>query len=105
MSRKRMGRMFRSSVVWTVLACMPSACSAESGERTRPASTAAVANRSSGAGPDDGEWRTPAKDDANTRFSGLDQITRDNVSLLRPAFAFSTGPMHRRSPGSAARSH
>ncbi|MEA2723437.1 MAG: lanthanide-dependent methanol dehydrogenase [Gemmatimonadales bacterium] len=41
--------------------------------------------------PDDGEWRIPAKDFASTRFSGLGQITVDNVARLQPAFTFSTG--------------
>jgi lanthanide-dependent methanol dehydrogenase len=41
--------------------------------------------------PEDGEWRIPAKDYASTRYSGLDQITTDNVQRLQPAFTFSTG--------------
>src|SRR5205085_8212138 len=40
---------------------------------------------------DDGEWRTPAKDDANTRFSPLGQITTSNVAQLKSSFSFSTG--------------
>jgi lanthanide-dependent methanol dehydrogenase len=41
--------------------------------------------------PEDGTWRMPAKDSANTRYSGLDEITRDNVKSLQVAYTFSTG--------------
>ncbi len=40
--------------------------------------------------PDDGNWRTPAKDHANTRYSELVQVTRENVKDLRLAYHFST---------------
>src|SRR5437764_2042390 len=40
---------------------------------------------------DDGQWLMAAKDYANTRFSGLTQITTANVSKLQPAWSFSTG--------------
>jgi PQQ-dependent dehydrogenase (methanol/ethanol family) len=40
--------------------------------------------------PEDGDWRIPAKDFANTRYSGLTQITRGNVKGLQLAFSFST---------------
>jgi PQQ-dependent dehydrogenase (methanol/ethanol family) len=50
-------------------------------ERATPAHPAA----------EDGEWRTPAKDDASTRYSGLDQITTENAKDLRTAWTFSTG--------------
>src|SRR2546421_11011345 len=41
---------------------------------------------------DDGaEWRMPARDYANTRFSPLDEITPSNASQLQLAFSFSTG--------------
>ena len=41
--------------------------------------------------PDDGNWTMPGKDYAHTRFSGLNQITPQNVGQLKPAFTFSTG--------------
>lgn len=41
--------------------------------------------------PDDGQWTMPAKDYANTRYSGLDQINAQNVKALKVAFTFSTG--------------
>jgi lanthanide-dependent methanol dehydrogenase len=49
----------------------------------RPAQSAIV--------PEDGSWRMPAKDFANTRFSGLDQINTQNVARLGVAWTFSTG--------------
>ena len=42
-------------------------------------------------GAEDGQWLTPGKDYASTRFSGLDQINAGNVSRLQVAFTFSTG--------------
>jgi glucose dehydrogenase len=41
--------------------------------------------------PEDGNWTMPAKNFANTRYSGLDQINTDNVSKLQVAWTFSTG--------------
>jgi PQQ-dependent dehydrogenase (methanol/ethanol family) len=46
------------------------------------------------AGPafsEDGQWPMMAKDPANRRFSGLDQIDTHNVGQLKPAWSFSTG--------------
>jgi lanthanide-dependent methanol dehydrogenase len=41
--------------------------------------------------PDDGQWLMPARDYANTRFSGLNQINRSNVGNLRLAWTFTDG--------------
>ena len=38
-----------------------------------------------------GEWRSQARDYANTRYSPLDQITAANVAKLRVAWSFSDG--------------
>jgi PQQ-dependent dehydrogenase (methanol/ethanol family) len=40
---------------------------------------------------DTGDWVRPGKDEASTRFSGLNQITRDSVRQLGPKVIFSTG--------------
>jgi PQQ-dependent dehydrogenase (methanol/ethanol family) len=40
---------------------------------------------------EDGDWPMPAKDYANTRFSGLKEITAGNVADLKLAWSFSTG--------------
>jgi PQQ-dependent dehydrogenase (methanol/ethanol family) len=54
--------------------------------------TVNVAGAAPAPGPrDDGEWHMAARDYANTRYSGLDQITPANVKTLKLAFTFSTG--------------
>src|SRR5205809_4865303 len=40
---------------------------------------------------DPNQWVMPAGDYANTRYSALNQINRDNVKNLRPVWTFSTG--------------
>ena len=40
---------------------------------------------------DANQWVMPAGDYANTRYSTLDQINKDNVKNLRPVWTFSTG--------------
>jgi lanthanide-dependent methanol dehydrogenase len=40
---------------------------------------------------DDGQWVMPAKNYASTRYSGLNQITTENVKQLTPVWTFSTG--------------
>ena len=40
---------------------------------------------------DDGQWTMPGKDYASTRFSGLAQINRTNVTRLKAVWSFSTG--------------
>lgn len=40
---------------------------------------------------DDGQWRMPARDHANTRYSALADIDTDNVGALETAWTFSTG--------------
>src|SRR5947207_867712 len=40
---------------------------------------------------DDGQWTMAARDYANTRYSGLDQITAINARNLHVAWTFSTG--------------
>ncbi len=40
---------------------------------------------------EEGQWTMPAKDYANTRYSGLKEITAENAKSLRPVWTFSTG--------------
>ena len=40
-----------------------------------------------------GEWRTYHGDNRSLRYSPLDQITRDNVATLRPAWERDLGPI------------
>jgi PQQ-dependent dehydrogenase (methanol/ethanol family) len=42
-------------------------------------------------GQDDGQWTRPGRDFAATRYSGLTEITAENVEQLRPTWTFSTG--------------
>jgi lanthanide-dependent methanol dehydrogenase len=51
---------------------------------------AAFAGAAPAATEADGNWTIPARDYASTRYSPLDQITRDNVKSLKVAFTFST---------------
>ncbi|HTD11421.1 MAG TPA: PQQ-dependent dehydrogenase, methanol/ethanol family [Steroidobacteraceae bacterium] len=55
----------------------------------------ASANPAAGAAPaaaaDDGQWQTPAKDYAATRYSRLADITSRNATGLHPVWTFSTG--------------
>lgn len=53
--------------------------------------TATAQAQSAAAAADDGQWTMPARDHANTRYSGLDQINTGNVGQLRLAWTFSTG--------------
>jgi len=41
--------------------------------------------------PEDGQWLMPAKNFANTRYSGLDQIKVSNAKQLKVAWTFSMG--------------
>jgi alcohol dehydrogenase (cytochrome c) len=41
-----------------------------------------------------GEWHSPARDYANTRFSPLNQINRGNVARLKMAWSFSDGTLY-----------
>jgi PQQ-dependent dehydrogenase (methanol/ethanol family) len=54
-----------------------------SGKATIPA-LASIAN-------EDGQWLTPQKDYANTRFSGLSDINLSNIDQLKAVTTFSTG--------------
>ena len=79
--------------VWAAIMCgFASACReippagrspSTGGKASSPATQGAVA--------DDGQWLMAAKDHANTRYSGLGEITAENVATLKPAWTFSTG--------------
>ena len=85
---------------WTVAGCLMLAqlgCSsrpnhpAESRTSERTTSLPARSLRDTLAAADDGQWRMPARNYASTRYSGLDQITSQNVKQLTLAWSFSTG--------------
>ncbi|MGN6704323.1 MAG: methanol/ethanol family PQQ-dependent dehydrogenase [Burkholderiaceae bacterium] len=51
----------------------------------------AFASAAASGASNDGQWTMAGKDYANTRYSGLAEITAANVGRLKPAFTFSTG--------------
>jgi PQQ-dependent dehydrogenase (methanol/ethanol family) len=51
----------------------------------------ALPDSTASANADDGQWTMASRDYANTRYSGLDQITTANVRELHVAWTFSTG--------------
>ena len=44
----------------------------------------------------DNDWPVHGADNAGTRYSALDQITRNNVAALEPAWSYRSGEMQRR---------
>ncbi|HYC33682.1 MAG TPA: PQQ-binding-like beta-propeller repeat protein, partial [Gemmatimonadales bacterium] len=70
------------------LACSPAPGKTASPAVTVPLYATVPADRTPS---DDGQWLMAGRDYANTRFSGLTEITADNVARLRVAWTFSTG--------------
>src|SRR5687767_790688 len=56
----------------------------------QPATKPATQPTTQPARPEDGQWPMAAKNYANTRYSGLDQINTENASKLQLAWTFST---------------
>lgn len=84
-----------AAVLLFVIGALPS-CSAEAEPEPPPFGEARVLTqppppRGVPTGEEDGQWMMPAKNFASTRFSGLDEITTENVSQLGVAWTFSTG--------------
>ena len=92
-----------TAMMLVLAALLPSACSrgsqpahppARASAATAPASSAGApgatqANTAAQGGP--GEWRSQARDYANTRYSPLDQVNTGNVARLRVAWSFADG--------------
>ncbi|HEX8916323.1 MAG TPA: methanol/ethanol family PQQ-dependent dehydrogenase [Humisphaera sp.] len=57
---------------------------------TPPATLTPAAYPTAAAPAEDGQWPMAAKNYANTRYSGLDQITTENVKQLKVAWTFAT---------------
>jgi lanthanide-dependent methanol dehydrogenase len=78
-----------------VLACSGKKTADEAAQKPAPPAMTPIADRSNGgaiaADQEDGQWVRPAKNYASTRFSGLSEITADNVRNLRLAWTFETG--------------
>jgi PQQ-dependent dehydrogenase (methanol/ethanol family) len=60
-------------------------------ERTATLAGRTTRDTTSSPSADDGQWLMPARNFASTRYSGLNQITGDNVGQLQLAWTFSTG--------------
>src|SRR5689334_18627109 len=88
-----MSRVFRLLTL-VALACSAATASCSSGSAPAPASSpppAASSGSSASAAPAGKQWTMPNKHASATRYSGLTEITPDNVKNLKVAWTFSTG--------------
>jgi alcohol dehydrogenase (cytochrome c) len=69
------------------------AYSAYQASQAQPSQPQSLTGATANFAPNDppGEWRSQARDYANTRFSPLEQVNRSNVSRLKVAWTFSDG--------------
>ena len=86
------------AAILAVLACSeprPDSRSPEAAATTSRSLGAAPARKDTLPGPEvgarDGEWPMASGDYANTRYSGLSEITAENVGRLEVSWTFSTG--------------
>src|SRR5438132_7507162 len=88
MGTRRVGPLSIAIAAIALAACRrttpPAQTPAKGPAPTPPASAVSAAT-------DDGQWIMAAKDFANTRYSGLQDITTFNVANLKLAWTFSTG--------------
>jgi len=81
--------------VQTLNACSRSEPADEVAQKPAAPAMTPMAGRSNGGAiaqeVEDGQWVRPAKNYSSTRFSGLSEITADNVKNLRLAWTFETG--------------
>jgi PQQ-dependent dehydrogenase (methanol/ethanol family) len=90
----------RAGALLTILTLLLAGCMKEHADK-RPVREAVDASMTPAPGvaaiaagakeAEDGQWTMPQKDYANSRFSGLSEITTDNVRNLKVAFTFETG--------------
>ncbi len=84
-------------ILITMMTGVCSSCSRYPTQSIPPAqaSSASPTNLPTGAtevsASEDGQWPMPAKNHSSTRYSGLSEITTDNVRNLQIAWTFSTG--------------
>jgi PQQ-dependent dehydrogenase (methanol/ethanol family) len=72
--------------------CSPAAERPQTSSEAQTTSLPArIYSDTAGTTPDDGQWIMPARNYSSTRYSGLNQITAENVGELRLAWSFSTG--------------
>jgi len=82
-----MSRLSRLLTLVVLASTAAAACSSG----PAPASSGSAAGASAAASQADKEWTMPNKNQSGTRFSGLTEITADNVKNLQVAWTFSTG--------------
>jgi len=84
-----------TTLIAIVAACSGTKTPNEKGQGPAAPVQTPPAGRSNGGAPaqqtEDGQWSMPAKNYASTRFSGLNEITADNVKNLHLAWTFETG--------------
>ncbi|HEY8562464.1 MAG TPA: methanol/ethanol family PQQ-dependent dehydrogenase [Pyrinomonadaceae bacterium] len=80
-----------AAFLFASLAFLFSSCNDRRPENSGGSPTALPTGAVSANEPEDGQWLMAAKNYANTRFSGLDEINAANVANLKVAWTFSTG--------------
>jgi len=95
MAKELIGRLtFSRLAIWIIalvaflIVC---SCNSRTVSQAAPNTGYAEQNNLMQPGTEDGQWTISAKDYANTRFSGLDQINTSNIGNLKVAWTFSTG--------------
>jgi lanthanide-dependent methanol dehydrogenase len=81
----------RAILVVILATCVASCGRIDAANRERESTPPPSPSRVTPAAADTGDWIRPGKDEASTRFSELNQITRDSVRQLGPKMIFSTG--------------
>ena len=95
MAKELIGRLtFSRLAIWIIALVaflMVCSCNSRTVSQAAPNTGYAEQNNLMQPGTEDGQWTISAKDYANTRFSGLDQINTSNIGNLKVAWTFSTG--------------
>jgi lanthanide-dependent methanol dehydrogenase len=91
----RGSNLLLAALVGAIFACSKQKAPEEVAQQGPSPTMTPTAGRSNGGAianeAEDGQWVRPAKNYASTRFSGLGQITADNVKNLSLAWTFSLG--------------
>jgi len=84
-----------TAAIAVAVACSGTKTPNETGHAPAAPVQTPATGRTNGGAPaqqsEDGQWMMPAKNYASTRFSGLNEITADNVKNLHLAWTFETG--------------
>ncbi|HSU25190.1 MAG TPA: PQQ-binding-like beta-propeller repeat protein, partial [Pyrinomonadaceae bacterium] len=92
LAAKRLSFCYSSLFIFLIGLLFLSACNKRTDLNTGiPANGKVAPNPVAEPAAEDGQWTMAAKNYANTRFSGLDQINASNIGNLKVAWTFSTG--------------